>query len=135
MTDLVFVVVQWGFCNNVISLWWENKWVGSVWMVTKSNPHHWSKTNKMVNENILVTCLWSSLSITKIWYLWLSTIFILFLIMIKHRWFAKRFLHPDVVAEFEYIFIWDEDLGVDNFTSEEYVELFFSSNSISSVFH
>ena len=55
--------------------------------------------------------------------------------MIKHRWFAKRFLHPDVVAEFEYIFIWDEDLGVDNFTSEEYVELIFSLNSILSVFY
>ncbi|KAL1538238.1 hypothetical protein AAHA92_27002 [Salvia divinorum] len=38
-------------------------------------------------------------------------------------WFAKRFLHPDVVAEFEYIFIWDEDLGVDNFTSEEYIKI------------
>ncbi|CAN1243561.1 hypothetical protein LINPERPRIM_LOCUS5725 [Linum perenne] len=26
-------------------------------------------------------------------------------------WFAKRFLHPDIVAEYEYIFLWDEDLG------------------------
>jgi len=31
------------------------------------------------------------------------------------RWFAKRFLHPDVVAPYEYIFVWDEDLGVENF--------------------
>ncbi|XP_057771923.1 uncharacterized protein LOC130991626 [Salvia miltiorrhiza] len=38
-------------------------------------------------------------------------------------WFAKRFLHPDVVAEFEYIFIWDEDLGVDHFNSEEYIKI------------
>ncbi|VFQ60587.1 unnamed protein product [Cuscuta campestris] len=30
-------------------------------------------------------------------------------------WFAKRFLHPDVVAEYNYIFLWDEDLGVQNF--------------------
>lgn len=29
-------------------------------------------------------------------------------------WFAKRFLHPDVVAPYEYIFIWDEDLNVKN---------------------
>ncbi|KAL4309073.1 hypothetical protein GQ457_01G007470 [Hibiscus cannabinus] len=28
-------------------------------------------------------------------------------------WFAKRFLHPDIVAEYKYIFLWDEDLGVD----------------------
>ncbi|KAJ7978256.1 Lysine ketoglutarate reductase trans-splicing-like protein, putative (DUF707) [Quillaja saponaria] len=30
-------------------------------------------------------------------------------------WFAKRFLHPDIVAEYGYIFLWDEDLGVDYF--------------------
>ncbi|KAL2254275.1 UNVERIFIED_CONTAM: hypothetical protein Sindi_0222200, partial [Sesamum indicum] len=30
-------------------------------------------------------------------------------------WFAKRFLHPDIVAEYEYVFLWDEDLGVENF--------------------
>ncbi|MCO5594934.1 hypothetical protein L7F22_048969 [Adiantum nelumboides] len=38
-------------------------------------------------------------------------------------WFAKRFLHPDVVALYEYIFLWDEDLGMDNFDAETYVEL------------
>ncbi|CAI0375108.1 unnamed protein product [Linum tenue] len=27
-------------------------------------------------------------------------------------WFAKRFLHPDIVAEYDYVFIWDEDIGV-----------------------
>ncbi|KAJ6297037.1 hypothetical protein OIU78_022711 [Salix suchowensis] len=29
-------------------------------------------------------------------------------------WFAKRFLHPDIVAACNYIFLWDEDLGVEN---------------------
>lgn len=38
-------------------------------------------------------------------------------------WYAKRFLHPDVVAAYDYIFIWDEDLGVENFTAEEYIRL------------
>uniref|UniRef100_A0A803LK85 Lysine ketoglutarate reductase trans-splicing protein n=2 Tax=Chenopodium quinoa TaxID=63459 RepID=A0A803LK85_CHEQI len=38
-------------------------------------------------------------------------------------WYAKRFLHPDIVAPYDYIFIWDEDLGVDNFDSEKYVDL------------
>ncbi|XP_074383671.1 uncharacterized protein LOC141725143 isoform X3 [Apium graveolens] len=38
-------------------------------------------------------------------------------------WFAKRFLHPDIVAAYEYIFIWDEDLGVEHFESEEYIKL------------
>ncbi|KAF6151977.1 hypothetical protein GIB67_010551 [Kingdonia uniflora] len=36
------------------------------------------------------------------------------------RWYAKRFLHPDVVAAYEYIFIWDEDLGVEHFNVDKY---------------
>ncbi|CAA6668231.1 unnamed protein product [Spirodela intermedia] len=39
------------------------------------------------------------------------------------RWYAKRFLHPDIVAPYEYIFIWDEDLGVEHFNAEEYIRL------------
>lgn len=35
------------------------------------------------------------------------------------RWYAKRFLHPDVVAAYDYIFIWDEDLGLKNFNAEK----------------
>ncbi|KAI3771190.1 hypothetical protein L6452_02349 [Arctium lappa] len=38
-------------------------------------------------------------------------------------WFAKRFLHPDVVAEYAYIFLWDEDLGVQNFDARRYVSI------------
>lgn len=38
-------------------------------------------------------------------------------------WYAKRFLHPDVVEAYEYIFIWDEDLDVEHFNAEKYVEL------------
>ncbi|KAG6557754.1 hypothetical protein Mapa_000521 [Marchantia paleacea] len=38
-------------------------------------------------------------------------------------WYAKRFLHPDIVAPYDYIFIWDEDLGVDHFDAEKYIEL------------
>lgn len=37
------------------------------------------------------------------------------------RWFAKRFLHPDIVAEYSHIFLWDEDLGVENFNPKRYV--------------
>ncbi|KAE9445011.1 hypothetical protein C3L33_23090, partial [Rhododendron williamsianum] len=36
-------------------------------------------------------------------------------------WFAKRFLHPDIAAEYDYIFLWDEDLGVENFDPERLV--------------
>ncbi|GAV76529.1 LOW QUALITY PROTEIN: DUF707 domain-containing protein, partial [Cephalotus follicularis] len=38
-------------------------------------------------------------------------------------WFAKRFLHPDIVAEYDYIFLWDEDLGVDKFHAERYLAI------------
>lgn len=38
-------------------------------------------------------------------------------------WYAKRFLHPDIVATYDYIFIWDEDLGLENFDAEEYIKL------------
>jgi hypothetical protein len=30
-------------------------------------------------------------------------------------------LHPDVVAPYEYIFVWDEDLGLDNFDADLWV--------------
>ncbi|XP_078447109.1 uncharacterized protein LOC144715997 isoform X2 [Wolffia australiana] len=38
-------------------------------------------------------------------------------------WYAKRFLHPDIVAPYEYIFIWDEDLGLEHFDAEEYIKI------------
>ncbi|CAI9770697.1 unnamed protein product [Fraxinus pennsylvanica] len=38
-------------------------------------------------------------------------------------WFAKRFLHPDVVARYAYIFLWDEDLGVENFHVGRYLSI------------
>uniref|UniRef100_A0A0D6QY43 DUF707 domain-containing protein n=1 Tax=Araucaria cunninghamii TaxID=56994 RepID=A0A0D6QY43_ARACU len=38
-------------------------------------------------------------------------------------WFAKRFLHPDIVAEYNYIFLWDEDLGVENFHAGRYLAI------------
>ncbi|XP_031248352.1 uncharacterized protein LOC116106143 [Pistacia vera] len=38
-------------------------------------------------------------------------------------WFAKRFLHPDIVSGYAYIFLWDEDLGVDNFNAKRYLSI------------
>ncbi|CAJ1792287.1 unnamed protein product [Sphenostylis stenocarpa] len=38
-------------------------------------------------------------------------------------WYAKRFLHPDIVAPYDYIFVWDEDLGVEHFDAEEYLKI------------
>ncbi|KAJ7559526.1 hypothetical protein O6H91_04G127600 [Diphasiastrum complanatum] len=38
-------------------------------------------------------------------------------------WFAKRFLHPDIVAPYNYIFVWDEDLGVENFNASRFLAI------------
>jgi hypothetical protein len=37
------------------------------------------------------------------------------------RWYAKRFLHRGIVAPYDHIFMWDEDLGVEHFNAEEWV--------------
>ncbi|MCL7036576.1 hypothetical protein MKW94_022374 [Papaver nudicaule] len=42
------------------------------------------------------------------------------------RWFAKRFLHPDVVSSYDYVFLWDEDLGVENFHPGRYLQIMMS---------
>ncbi|GJN37407.1 hypothetical protein PR202_gb26358 [Eleusine coracana subsp. coracana] len=36
-------------------------------------------------------------------------------------WFAKRFLHPDVVDDYDYVFLWDEDIEVDAFDPVRYL--------------
>ncbi|CAN1284265.1 hypothetical protein LINPERPRIM_LOCUS18569 [Linum perenne] len=38
-------------------------------------------------------------------------------------WFAKRFLHPAVVSIYDYIFLWDEDLGVQHFRPTRYLNI------------
>jgi hypothetical protein len=29
-------------------------------------------------------------------------------------------MHPDIVEQYNYIFLWDEDLGVENFNASRY---------------
>ncbi|XP_024371309.1 uncharacterized protein [Physcomitrium patens] len=38
-------------------------------------------------------------------------------------WFTKRFLHPDVVAPYEYIFVWDEDLNLTNCDPLKFIDI------------
>ncbi|CAM8985907.1 hypothetical protein QQ045_008147 [Rhodiola kirilowii] len=38
-------------------------------------------------------------------------------------WFAKRFLHPDIVSIYDYIFLWDEDLGLEHFSPQRYLDI------------
>jgi len=37
-------------------------------------------------------------------------------------WYAKRFLAPQVVSSYEYLFLWDEDLDVERFWPQDYLE-------------
>lgn len=55
---------------------------------------------------------WNSLLII-LWYL------------VDSRWYAKRFLHPAIVDCYEYIFIWDEDLGLEHFDAEKWESILF----------
>jgi len=32
-------------------------------------------------------------------------------------------MHPSIVAPYEYIFLWDQDLGVETFNAEEYIKI------------
>ncbi|XP_023759092.1 uncharacterized protein LOC111907518 [Lactuca sativa] len=38
-------------------------------------------------------------------------------------WFAKRFLHPAAVSVYDYVFLWDEDLGVQHFNPRRYLDI------------
>ncbi|KAM0072613.1 hypothetical protein Hdeb2414_s0001g00038391 [Helianthus debilis subsp. tardiflorus] len=38
-------------------------------------------------------------------------------------WFAKRFLHPASVSLYDYVFLWDEDLGVQHFNPKRYINI------------
>lgn len=38
-------------------------------------------------------------------------------------WFAKRFLHPDIVSIYDFIFLWDEDLGLEHFNPQRYLDI------------
>ncbi|KAL4192539.1 hypothetical protein AMTRI_Chr06g172500 [Amborella trichopoda] len=39
------------------------------------------------------------------------------------RWFAKCFLHPDIVSEYNYIFLWDGNIRVGNFSPRRSVQM------------
>ncbi|KAL8485282.1 hypothetical protein ACS0TY_027545 [Phlomoides rotata] len=39
------------------------------------------------------------------------------------RWFAKRFFHPAIGSVYDYIFLWDEDLGVKKFHPGRYLDI------------
>lgn len=67
---------------------------------------------------------------------WFSSLFTAVCTPVKlscWRWFAKRFLLPDYVAEYKNIFLWAEDLGEDNFDQRQQVYSSFYVNKILNV--
>lgn len=50
-------------------------------------------------------------------------------------WYMKRFLHPDVVAPYDYVFLWDEDIGVEGFSPERRASARSSAEHVSSLLH
>lgn len=84
-------------------------------MVKEGNPYQRKKANEMVRKSDGGSAdIYSILqTVLKICLIETSGCFCFFF-----RWYAKRFLHPDVVSAYEYIFIWDEDLGVEHFNAE-----------------
>lgn len=83
---------------------WNEEWGGRVLHVSAMNQTKWYD-------------YWIKYAVTQLCFafpLWIG-IYMSDIFAHGHRWFAKRFLHPDIVAEYEYIFLWDEDLGVEKF--------------------
>ncbi|KOM31099.1 hypothetical protein LR48_Vigan01g065400 [Vigna angularis] len=64
-----------------------------------------------------VTIAWLCISFQSVAFLCMEITVLLLL------WFAKRFLHPDIVSIYDYIFLWDEDLGVEHFSPSRYIEI------------
>ncbi|RZB76174.1 hypothetical protein D0Y65_034607 [Glycine soja] len=56
---------------------------------------------------------------------WSSCVVLVSAINQTKWWFVKRFLHPDIVAEYIYVFLWDEDLLVlvDNIDTKRYLSI------------
>ncbi|KAK9056320.1 hypothetical protein SSX86_027410 [Deinandra increscens subsp. villosa] len=42
---------------------------------------------------------------------------------IVQKWFAKRFLHPAAVSLYDYVFLWNEDLGMLHFNPKRYLNV------------
>lgn len=110
------------FHNCSVPLRWKNHRMGRIRMVQTRNTRERAKANKMVNITILYPN-YSNLREASLFNHWISLVMIFIT-----RWYAKRFLHPDIVAPYDYVFIWDEDLGLENFDVEECVFMLISND-------
>ncbi|KAJ0977679.1 hypothetical protein J5N97_013153 [Dioscorea zingiberensis] len=80
--------------------------------------------NKFFSENFTVILFHYDHNVNEWHDLWWSDSVIHIVANAQTKWwFAKRFLYPDVVSIYDYIFLWDEDLGVDNFHPGRYLKI------------
>ncbi|KAJ0964192.1 hypothetical protein J5N97_029314 [Dioscorea zingiberensis] len=80
--------------------------------------------NKFFSENFTVILFHYDRNVNEWHDLWWSDSVIHIVANAQTKWwFAKRFLYPDVVSIYDYIFLWDEDLGVDNFHPGRYLKI------------
>ncbi|GBG68293.1 hypothetical protein CBR_g2839 [Chara braunii] len=90
--------------------------------------HQFDNVNKMVSKfpkETTTIILWHYDGVVSEWHAmdWAKTAIHIAAKKQTKWWFAKRFLHPDVVEPYDYLFIWDEDLGVEAFDLEEYIRI------------
>ena len=103
----VSVSTKW-FCSDAFSLWRNCGRVEWFWMECSCHTCLCYDSNQVVMFLIYA------------YIKHLKHIKILINMFLWSRWFAKRFLHPDIILDYEYIFLWDEDLGVDHFHAGRY---------------
>lgn len=91
--------------DSIVDEWKDLEWNDRVIHVSAVNQtkwYHWFILNFCFSRfDGSSICLWG---ISK-----------LHSVLLCNRWFAKRFLHPDITAGYDYVFLWDEDIGVEDF--------------------
>lgn len=95
--------------DGIVDEWRSFDWSNSVIHISALNQTKWYSFDLHLQRSCILGLHENSLDIFDCYE--------------NNRWFAKRFLHPDIVAVYSYIFLWDEDLGVENFNPERYVKV------------
>lgn len=95
--DFVIMVFHY---DGVVDQWDDLQWANRVIHVSAVNQTKWYNFLPQIFCNLISM---------------IECVFMLFYLWQCNRWFAKRFLHPDIVAEYDYVFLWDEDLDIENF--------------------
>ncbi|KVI11069.1 Protein of unknown function DUF707 [Cynara cardunculus var. scolymus] len=85
----------------------------------------WGSFNDSFLENGFVVMVFHYDGFVDQWYdlQWASNVIHVSAMNQTKWWFAKRFLHPDIVAEYDYVFLWDEDLDIEHFDPGRYVSI------------